>query len=80
MWLIRSAIVALYPAHDDAPSVADLSFETFENLRYAGGLGIDLFTETAEIGRFAVATSPEGVRLLLTLGAPEGHGDRQHRE
>ncbi len=63
-----------------APSFAEFSLEQLKNLRYAGGLGIDLYTDTAQIARFEVATSPEGVRLHFSVGASTGFGDRQHRE
>jgi hypothetical protein len=63
-----------------APSLAEFSIEQLKNLRYAGGLGVDLYTDTAQLARMEIATSPEGVRLLLSVGATTGFGDRQHRE
>jgi hypothetical protein len=53
---------------------------TFEAIRYAGGFGFDLHTSASEIGRIAVAFSPEGVSFLFTLGVVAGFGDRQHRD
>lgn len=63
-----------------APSLADFSLAQLKNLRYAGGLGIDLYTDEAQLARFEVAASPDGVRLHFSVGAPTGFGDRQHRE
>jgi hypothetical protein len=59
------------------PSLTELSAK---NLRYAGGFGFDLHTSVSEIGRAAVAFSPEGLTFLLTLGVSAGFGDRQHRD
>jgi len=69
-----------FDAASVAPSAGDLSLEQIESLRYAGGVGIDLYSDTAELARIALATSPEGVRLLLSIGEVERFGDRQHRE
>ena len=60
-----------------APSMREL---TIDNLRWAAGFGFDLHTSTSELGRIAVAGSPEGFHFLLTLGVPAGFGDRQHRD
>jgi hypothetical protein len=60
-----------------APSLSDM---TLDHLRWAAGFGFDLHTSTSELGRFAVAGSPEGFHFLLTLGVPAGFGDRQHRD
>ncbi|AKT42384.1 hypothetical protein [Chondromyces crocatus] len=51
-----------------------------EHVRIAAGFGIDLNSTTNEIGRTSVAFSPEGVRVLLTLGVAQMFGDRQHRD
>lgn len=48
--------------------------------RIAGGFGIDIFSETNEIGQFAVSFTSEGVRLLLSFGLATAFGDRQHRD
>jgi hypothetical protein len=60
-----------------APSIREM---TVDNLRWAAGFGFDLHTSTSELGRIAVAGSPEGFHFLLTLGVPAGFGDRQHRD
>ena len=60
-----------------APSVSEVRFD---HLRWAAGFGFDLHTSTSELGRIAVAGSPEGFHLLFTLGVPAGFGDRQHRD
>ncbi len=60
-----------------SPSVSELRLD---NLRWATGLGFDLHTSTSELGRIAVAGSPEGFHFLFTLGVPAGFGDRQHRD
>jgi hypothetical protein len=48
--------------------------------RFAAGVGLDVSSSSAELGRFAFAASPEGVRFLLSFGVPSGFGDRQHRD
>jgi hypothetical protein len=63
-----------------APSLADFSLEQLENMRYAVGLGVDLYTSSAQLARLELAGSPAGPRFLLSIGAPAGFGDRQHRE
>ena len=60
--------------------VSGLSIEQLKNMRYAGGFGIDFYTDTTLIAQFAISQSPDGPRLLLSVGAPEGFGDRQHRD
>jgi len=59
------------------PSVREV---TLDDLRWAAGFGFDLHTSVSELGRIAVAGSPEGVHFLFTLGVPAGFGDRQHRD
>jgi hypothetical protein len=51
-----------------------------DHLRFAAGFGADVGSSSTEIGRIALALSPEGPRLLLSLGVPSPFGDRQHRE
>ena len=63
-----------------APGFAELEGKHFQELRYAGGFGMDFYTRNAEIGRFAISASPDGPRILLELGGTEGYGDRQHRD
>jgi hypothetical protein len=63
-----------------APSVAELSVEQLKELRLAAGTGLDLFVSSDDVGQLAFSASPEGVRLLLSLGVPSDYGDRQHRE
>jgi hypothetical protein len=60
-----------------APHLAALSLE---HLRFAAGFGADVASASTEIGRVALSFSPEGARLLLSLGVPSPFGDRQHRE
>jgi hypothetical protein len=60
-----------------APSLREL---TVDHLRWAAGFGFDLHTATSELGRIAVAGSPEGFHFLFTLGVPARFGDRQHRD
>lgn len=59
------------------PSVAKLPFERF---RWATGLGLSVASSTAELARLNFAFSPEGVRVLLSIGIDRGFGDRQHRD
>jgi hypothetical protein len=63
-----------------APNVAALKLNQVFNLRYALGFGIDLYSDTAQLAQLAIATGPEGVRILFSLGTPERFGDRQHRD
>jgi len=63
-----------------APSVAGLSFEQLKHLRWAAGLGFDLYSSRAQLGQLLFSGSPEGVRALFSLGEVERFGDRQHRE
>ncbi len=63
-----------------APSIADFTLEQLKNLRYAGGVGVDFYTNTAQLARLQLSASPEGPRILVTVGSPAGFGDRQHRE
>lgn len=63
-----------------APSLTEFDFDQIKNLRYAAGIGIDLFADTSRLGQLALSTSPEGARVLFTLGLPSEYGDRQHRD
>ncbi len=47
--------------------------------RFAGGFGVDLFSNSTELGQAMMSFSTEGVRALLTFGVPTQFGDRQHR-
>jgi hypothetical protein len=49
-------------------------------LRYAAGLGVDVSSNSTELGRVAMSASPDGVRLMLSFGVPTPFGDRQHRD
>lgn len=60
--------------------VADFGLDQIKHARYAGGLGFDFYTDTTLIAQFAVSGSADGPRVLLSIGAPEGFGDRQHRD
>jgi hypothetical protein len=59
---------------------AGFSLAQLKDARYAGGFAIDFYTDTTLVAQFALSQSTEGPRLLLTVGAPEGFGDRQHRD
>lgn len=48
--------------------------------RYAGGLGLDVFTRSGSLGSVTTVVSPEGYKLTLTFGVAGGFGDRQHRD
>ena len=63
-----------------APSTAELSVEQLKELRFAIGTGLDLFVTSDDVGQLAFSASPEGVRVLLSVGVPSDYGDRQHRE
>lgn len=63
-----------------APGIRDFNFEQIKGMRYAAGAGLDIFSTTATIASISLAGSPEGARVLFSLGAPDGFGDRQHRE
>ena len=63
-----------------APGVAELELDHIKHLRLAAGWGMDFFSNTSSLARFALSTSPEGVRVLLSIGVPEAYGDRQHRD
>lgn len=63
-----------------APSVAELNLDQVKYMRFAGGLGLDFYTSTAVIGQVALSMSGDGPRFFLSLGNPEGFGDRQHRD
>jgi hypothetical protein len=63
-----------------APSLSEFRLENIEDMRYAGGFGVDLYTTQAQLARMQVAASGDGVQLHFSLGTPEGFGDRQHRE
>jgi hypothetical protein len=65
----------------DAATVAgELRALSLQNLRWAAGLGLDLFATNAELGRIGFSYSPEGVSLLLSFGVSPRFGDRQHRD
>ena len=59
------------------PSVQDLAFA---DLRWALGLGLDLWSAGADIGSFSVAGGPDGINLHLSFGVSSGFEDRQHRD
>jgi hypothetical protein len=63
-----------------AEGVKEFSFDQIKDARYAGGVGLDFYTDTTLIAQIAVVFSPEGSRFLFSIGAPEGFGDRQHRD
>jgi len=63
-----------------APGLAKITAETFEEMRFAGGFGLDLYVSSDDAGQLAFSASPDGVRLWLTVGVPSDHGDRQHRD
>lgn len=63
-----------------APGFSDFTFEQIKGIRYALGAGLDIFSTTATIASVLLSTSPEGARVLFSLGEPDGFGDRQHRK
>ncbi len=65
---------------DVAKVVPSLAQWNFDDLRWATGLGFDLHTAETQIGRVAVAVSPDGARFNFSLGVPSRFGDRQHRD
>lgn len=61
-----------------APSVAEIGFEQVKALRYAAGVGFDIYSKSARLLNAALAFSPDGVRVHFSIGKPEQFGDRQH--
>ena len=59
-----------------APNTREL---TLNGLRYAGGVGVDIFSRSTPLGSIATSFSPEGMRLLLRIGLAPTFGDRQHK-
>jgi len=62
-----------------APSLSAVGIEQLQNVRLAGGFGFDVFTGTNTLASFVTSASGDGVRVVASFGAPESHGDRQHR-
>jgi hypothetical protein len=63
----------------DAATVAPELGELELDLRPAGGFGFDVFSSATQLGSLALSASPDGVRLLLSIGVSGAFGDRQHR-
>jgi hypothetical protein len=63
-----------------APGVAEITFEQVKAMRYAGGVGFDLFSGQARIANASLSLSPDGVRVLFAVGSPNQFGDRQHQD
>ncbi len=63
-----------------APSIAEFGSQQIKKLRYAGGIGLDLYTDSAQLATFQLSASPDGANFLFSVGPPTGFGDRQHRE
>ncbi|MEM1030356.1 MAG: hypothetical protein AAF928_07860 [Myxococcota bacterium] len=63
-----------------APGISDFTFEQIKQIRYAVGAGLDVFSTDATLASLLVSTSPDGARLLFSLGGRDGFGDRQTRE
>ena len=60
-----------------APHLVELSLT---ELAWAVGAGVDLHSNTTELGRLGLAYSPGGIQFILVFGlADPGFGDRQHR-
>ena len=77
-WVIVRYIAAVLFV--DAATVAPTFGGLFANVpRFAGGFGFDIFKSHADLARFAVSGSADGVRILLNLGPNPVGGDRQHR-
>jgi hypothetical protein len=51
-----------------------------DHVRWATGFGVDLHSSTTQLGRIALAMSPDGFYFLFTFGIPAGFGDRQYRD
>lgn len=78
-WTLMKFIAAR--VFGDATNVApDVQSLGLDQMRYAWGLGFDLHSADAQLGRVAFAFSEGDIRLFFSLGvAPSGFGDRQHR-
>jgi hypothetical protein len=63
----------------DAATVGPRIYELSLALRPAVGFGFDVFSRSTQLGSLALALSPDGVRLLMSLGVAGAFGDRQHR-
>jgi hypothetical protein len=59
-----------------APSVKELKPK---DMRWAGGAGVDLYSDNALLARLFLVVSPEGAMLQLSFGVASRFGDRQHR-
>jgi hypothetical protein len=63
----------------DAATVGPRIYELSLALRPAVGFGFDVFSRSTQLGSLALALSPDGVRLLMSIGVAGAFGDRQHR-
>ena len=63
-----------------APGVTHISLEQFKHLRYAGGVGIDLYAGKSTLANIALSASSDGVRVVGNIGNTSSYGDRQHRD
>ncbi len=64
---------------DVAVVAPELGALDFASMRPAIGAAFDLHIDAAEVGQIGVSASPEGPRVLLSIGQATGYGDRQHR-
>ena len=78
-WMLSRYIAARLFV-DGANVFPDLGTLGFKQTRFAYGLGVDVSSSGSEIGQLAFSMSPEGVRLLVSLGVASFFGDRQHRD
>jgi len=78
-WAVARYVDArlFFDAATVGPEPKDLDFR---HIRVAGGIGADLASASAEIGRVALSVSPEGARIMLSIGGSTRFGDRQHRD
>jgi hypothetical protein len=78
-WKLASFIAAtlFVDAATVAPSLKELSLK---GMRYAGGVGVDLYSDNSQLARIGLVLSPEGALFLLSLGVAPRFGDRQHRD
>jgi hypothetical protein len=65
---------------DYAVVAPDLFDVPWDEGRPALGLGIDVFSRSTELADVAVAVSPDGAFLHVSVGERVGFGDRQHRD
>lgn len=80
-WLLAPALgMRLFlDALSVAPSLTKVGVEQLQNMRFAGGFGIDVFGGDATLASLTTSFSADGVRILVNVGTPSVQRDRQHR-